>query len=131
MKVPATEAVAFNCVPLSAVPYVMAAGAAQVIVGVVLVGLGFPPYGPQAWLINGSVSTKKLGHWRINLNALRKLTRTTLTLLLFLESSITLLRRGSGLIFCGGRTFALLGSAGGAAENLVHGRRENLSLYMV
>ena len=34
-NVPATLAVAFNCVPLSAVPKVMLAGAAHVIVGVV------------------------------------------------------------------------------------------------
>jgi hypothetical protein len=109
--VPGTDAVAFNCVLLSAVPYVMAAGVAQVIVGVVLVGLGLPPYGPQAWLINGSVSTKKLGHWAINLNVLRKLTNPFLTLLLFRESGITLLRRFSGQFFSnvfGGRTLRYL-----------------------
>jgi hypothetical protein len=33
-NVPGTEAVAFNCVPLSAVPYVIAAGVVQVIIGV-------------------------------------------------------------------------------------------------
>ena len=32
-KVPDTEAVAFNCVALNAVPYVIAAGGAQVITG--------------------------------------------------------------------------------------------------
>jgi hypothetical protein len=35
-KVPATVEVAFSCVALSAVPYGMAAGVAQVIVGVAL-----------------------------------------------------------------------------------------------
>jgi len=34
--VPGTDAVAFNCVLLSAVPYVIAAGIAQVISGVAL-----------------------------------------------------------------------------------------------
>jgi hypothetical protein len=32
MRVPATDAVAFNCVLLSAVPYVMAAGGGQAMV---------------------------------------------------------------------------------------------------
>ena len=33
---PVTLALAFNCVPLSAVPYVIGAGVVQVIVGVIL-----------------------------------------------------------------------------------------------
>ena len=36
-KLPGTEAVALSCVPLSAVPYVMSAGFAHVIIGVAFV----------------------------------------------------------------------------------------------
>src|SRR6185312_16137833 len=74
----------------------MGAGVAQVMVGVVLEGLGPPPYGPQAWLKMGSVSIKKNGQRLTAPNTFLRLTNRCSTLLVI--PSIILLRRGSGLI---------------------------------